>query len=105
MKRRNALLYTGQELAAMQSEAESKALSKLVTQQIALSGGRKALEAELFGRLFKRADYHAGDVVFISMELYPAINFSCNQIKYSAHVKRNEYLVSAKAFTPVEIGS
>lgn len=104
MKRRNALLYTEQELEAMQNEANARALSSLVEQQIKLNDGRKKLEADLFSKLFKRADYHAGDVVFISQELYPAINFSCGQIRYSAHIKRNEYLVSAKAFTPAEIG-
>ncbi len=105
MKRRNALLYTEQELKDMQSAANSKALSQLVNQQVILNDQRRKLEAELFSNVFKQADYHAGDIVFISEELYPAINFNCGQIKYSAHVKRNEYLVSAKAFTPVEIGS
>jgi hypothetical protein len=104
MKRRNALLYTEQELEVMQGEANAKALSQLVEQQIKLNDGRRKLEANLFSQLFKRADYHAGDVVFISQELYPAINFNSDQIKYSAHIKRNEYLVSAKAFTPAEIG-
>ena len=104
MKRRNALLYTEHELRAMQDKANVRTLSKLVEQQIKLNDGRKALEASLFSKLFKRADYHAGDVVFISQELYPAINFSCGQIKYSAHIKQNEYLVSTKAFTPTEIG-